>query len=68
MYFIFDTLFALFSAYGVVFFLWWIVAIILSRHISPANVRIYINWLKFGGIFPPELTKEDLDGTRTNDN
>jgi len=71
---ILETVFALFAAYGVVFFCWWIVAICYARHLSE-NVSFseksklrYINWLKFAGIFPPKIKKEDPNGTGIDDN
>ena len=71
---ILETIFALFSAYGIVFFLWWIVALVLARRISynfllsSDKEQAYINWLKFAGISPAESVKEEPNETGIDDN
>lgn len=76
MYCVLETIFALFASFGVVFFIWWIVAIFYARFLpdnfsfnnSDATQLRYIKWLKFAGIFPPEVKNEDPNGTRTDNN
>lgn len=72
-----DTILALLASYGIVFLIWWIVALIRVRNLSSCfSVQIhsqkdlaYLNWLKYAGIFPLMLQeKEDFNGTGTNDN
>ncbi len=72
-----DTILALFASYGIVFLIWWIVALIRVRNLSSCFfVQIhshkdlaYLNWLKYAGIFPlTPQEKEDLNGPRKNDN
>ncbi len=71
----FDALTALFAAYGVVFFIWWIIALFCARRTSPnftfciqCNTdSIYLKWLNFAGILPLR-ENGDIHGTRTDDN
>lgn len=71
----FDALTALFAAYGVVFFIWWIITLVFARKTSVnftfcthSNTdRAYLRWLNFAGILPLR-ENGDLHGTGIDDN
>ena len=71
----FDALTALFAAYGVVFFIWWITTLFFARKTS-ANFtfcihtntdQTYLKWLNFAGILPLRKNGE-TNGTGIDDN
>lgn len=73
----FDTVLALFAAYGILFLLWWLIALFRARHLSARFLvfcptkedRAYLNWLKFAGVFPPiSQNEEESYGTGIDDN
>ena len=71
----FDALTALFAAYGVVFFIWWMITLFFARktspnftfHIHSHTDSTYLKWLNFAGILPLR-ENGDTHGTGIDDN
>jgi len=71
----FDALTALFAAYGVVFFIWWIITLVFARKTSvnftfcihSHTDQTYLKWLNFAGILPLQENGE-INGTGIDDN
>lgn len=73
----FDAIVALFAAYGLVFFIWWLIALCrahalsfeFSLYLHSQADNTYVKWLNFAGIVPPILNEnEEFDGTGIDDN
>ena len=72
---ILDALTALFAAYGVVFFIWWIATLVFARKTSQNFAfciystadQAYLKWLNFAGILPLR-ENGDTHGTGNDDN